>query len=91
MCYRNHGYPPSWGNVRGNAYANNVGSDVQEVGVEMKMKEDEGNMSFTNDQSNVLIALLKRNNVDGIKHATNIAGKHSNHDVKQKLMIANRS
>lgn len=93
VYYRKYGYPPGWRTTIGNSYANNVGSNVQVFCVEMKMKGDGWSMTFTKDQFNGLTALLERNNVDGIKHATNIirgesiscysagvAGKHSNHN-----------
>lgn len=44
VCYRKCGHPPRQGVARGNAHANNVGSDAQEVGEEMKMKVNEGSI-----------------------------------------------
>lgn len=98
VCYRKHGYPPSWETGKGSANANNVGSDFQETDIELKMKDtNKGNISLTHNQYNGLIALLEKNGIDGTKYGTNmvrgessscyfarVASKHPTHESKPK-------
>ncbi|KAI5394432.1 hypothetical protein KIW84_061201 [Lathyrus oleraceus] len=70
-CYRKHGYPLSRGTGRGSAYANNVGSEFQEIDVELKMKVTyEGNRSLTQYKYNVMIAFLEKNGINGTNYVT---------------------
>lgn len=98
VCYKKHGYPLNSGAGRGNVFANIVGTEFQEVNVEMKMKgNDEENISLTQEHYKWLMDLLEKNGVDGWIHASDlvrgesnncysarVAGNHSNCESKSK-------